>query len=287
MVAALSVKKTFFALSRLEEFIMNTNLAANYGFIRLIYLFALVLLTLLPCSCTAQQNKPATPKSPIRQATPVAEISPGTSNAEPVKCKSREEIETERPTAEWKGSELNKAILRRDVAAVKRLLKQNADPNEKDNHDDPPLINAVRGMKITEPVKPGESKDVRRGKLEKEAQAQVQIVEALLKSGADTSLRGYLGSTPLIESAFWVYNSNYTVKILTLLIRHKADINAQDERGFTALINAVYAGKPETVKFLLAQGANAELTTCEDESALTIAQSRKAADIVALLQSAK
>ena len=196
-------------------------------------------------------------------------------------------METPRPMTAWKGSKLNGAILSRDVVAVKKLLKQKADPNEKDNQGDTPLMNAARGLEITEPIKPGESKDIRRSRLEKEAQAQIQIVEELLKYGANTNQRGYLGSTPLIEAAFWIYNSGSTIKVLTLLIQNKAEIDVQDERGFTALINAVYAGKTETVKFLLAQGANAKLTTCEGETALSIAQSRKAADIVRLLQDAK
>lgn len=260
---------------------MNTNPATKYVFLRLIYLVNFTLLVLLPCSCVAGQNKSNAPEKSIPQTLPSLQKD-GSDKYESIK-----EVKESSLMSVQKASELNDAVISRDVPAVKKLLREKADPNEKDSDGNTPLINAVRSLEMTEPIQPNELPEHRRNKLEREAQEQFQIVEELLKYNADTNLQGNLGSTPLIEASFWVYDSENTIKILTSLIKYKAEINAQNERGFTALINAVYAGKAETVKFLLAQKAKANLKTGDGETALSIAQSRKAADIVRLLRETK
>ena len=47
--------------------------------------------------------------------------------------------------------------------------------------------------------------------------------------------------------------------VLALLLKNGADINAQDDMGYSALSEAVSVRSPESVKLLLNEGANPEL----------------------------
>ena len=46
-------------------------------------------------------------------------------------------------------------------------------------------------------------------------------------------------------------------EMVQLLLRAGADVNASDEKGWTALMVAVFRGKMEVVRLLLQAGANA------------------------------
>jgi ankyrin repeat protein len=50
-----------------------------------------------------------------------------------------------------------------------------------------------------------------------------------------------------------------------------ADINFQDDEGFTVLMDAVYDDKPSVVKILLEAGADKNLKNSDGRSALDIA----------------
>jgi ankyrin repeat protein len=185
---------------------------------------------------------------------------------------------------EWEGRDLHKAISRQDSVALGNLLKQKANPNEKDNYGNTPLFYAV-GLTIKEPTM--ETPEAARREREKEAQFKISAVEQLLKSGADPNLRRTGDVTPLIKAASGGYGPRHTVQILTLLIAYRADVNSRDNRGFTALMAAAQTGSPEVVKFLLEQHADATLTNCEGKTAILIARSFNHMDVVRILQSAK
>ena len=65
--------------------------------------------------------------------------------------------------------------------------------------------------------------------------------------------------TPLFVAAYAGH-----CNIIKLLVEHKADINWQDDDGMTALWLATEFGELETVKCLLEQGANPNITTYGD-----------------------
>jgi ankyrin repeat protein len=67
--------------------------------------------------------------------------------------------------------------------------------------------------------------------------------------------------TPLFVAAYAGH-----CNIIKLLVQHKADINWQDDDGMTALWLAIEFGELETVKCLLEQGANPNITTYGDYS---------------------
>jgi len=84
---------------------------------------------------------------------------------------------------------------------------------------------------------------------------QDEIVDILLKNGADIDSRTDLGATPLVLAS--VHKEN--VKILELLIDAGAEIDAKDDFGRTALIYAAGFGDAEMVKFLLDKGADPDI----------------------------
>jgi hypothetical protein len=204
--------------------------------------------------------------------------------AKPGACPPPAPQDYDQPAREWQGSDLHKAIARQDLVALRKLLKQKANPNEKDNYGNTPLISAAAPI-IYEP-KHRQPEIIRRER-EKEARFKISAVEELLKHGADPNIRGYRGVTPLIWAAWGWYGRRRTIQFLTLLSAYKADVNLRDEEGLTALMVAARMGRPEIVKLLLDHQADAALTDCEGKTALQIAQSYKRTDVVRILQGVK
>jgi hypothetical protein len=83
------------------------------------------------------------------------------------------------------------------------------------------------------------------------------IVDLLLQRGADHSLRGDKSRLPIHEAVYL-----HGVEILVLLLRFGADINARDRSLRTPLHLAIYWNKAETVDLLLRHGADMDARTC-------------------------
>lgn len=88
---------------------------------------------------------------------------------------------------------------------------------------------------------------------------RVEIIEMLIRAGADANARGRIGETPIFYATF-------TPAAAKPLIKSGADINARDSFGDTALIrNAYYE---PYVKELLADGADPAVVDKQGETAL-------------------
>lgn len=233
----------------------------------LICSLAIALAVFAQSSCLAQkaQNRPSASNNALNSD----------SSARPENAQS---------LPEWQGSDLQQAVLREDLTAIRKLLTQKVNVEEKDNYGNTALFNAV-SQKIREP-KPRPAAEVRR-ELQKEKTAQIGITRELLAHGANANQPGHFGMTPLIKAAANSYDSDHTIKILTLLIQHGADVNLQDDQGYTALMLAARTNRPEVVRFLLGHSANPELTNHEGKTALAIAQSSNHAAVIHVLQQTK
>lgn len=247
---------------------MLTSRANVFNFkMQLIYTLFVILTLGLSNSCYAQS---ASQPAPVAEKTPVGD------------CKPTDK-ENEAPP-EWKGSALHVAVIERDVAAVRKLLKQKADPNEKDNYGDAPL-KTVAAMKISDP-KP-RPPDVVRREMEKDRKAQIEIFRLLLKSGADANLRGNYGLTPLMQINIYNYPADHAINLLSLLIENGADVNLQDEEGYTALMLAAKNGNSKVVDFLLEKGSDAKALNCEKKTALDYARDSKNTETIKILENLK
>lgn len=136
---------------------------------------------------------------------------------------------------------LIQAVREENMALVKQLLEGGADVNfQEEEWGWSPLHNAVQT----------DNKD---------------IVELLLRSGADPCLRKRNGATPFIVAAI-VGN----VRMLKLFLSKGAEINERDLHGFTAFMEAAEYGKVDALRFLYENGAEVNLgrKTMEDQERL-------------------
>ncbi|KAJ8667172.1 hypothetical protein QAD02_008834 [Eretmocerus hayati] len=138
---------------------------------------------------------------------------------------------------------------------------------------------------------------------------KIEMVEILLKYGANVQVEDDLGITPLhlgcqwsfeefskIIEDEWIINCNEQIQIVELLLAHGADVNAQDKFGktpfFHALENFVKLSSPsinssirqdlvqirkKLVKLLLKHGANVNIS---DNDGLTILHDLSDHDLV-------
>lgn len=253
------------------------NLTLKYS----IWSAALIAASFTSCSCLAQTQSKIT-VAPVAQSSP-PEKTPDT------KCQPVEEFDVSK-LPEWNGSELHRAVMRLDVKNVATLLRQKTDASVTDNYGDTPLISVVK-PRIEEPslLPPGVVPDAqtrernRRRRLARD-EAQIKIIELLLAHGVNVNQKDDYGRTALFDAAAFGYEPSRAQKILLLLIQHKADVNLQDKRGYSALMRATQSGNRETVKFLLARGADPALKNCDGQTALTIAESKDFTEIVRMLK---
>ena len=91
-----------------------------------------------------------------------------------------------------------------------------------------------------------------------------EMVEFLLKHGADPNVKDNYGYTPL-HHASWYSNSESSLETVESLLRNGADPNAKDICGWTPLHwTSKYSNKLsslETVEFLIRNGANPNAST--------------------------
>ncbi len=97
-------------------------------------------------------------------------------------------------------------------------------------------------------------------------ESDVAAVEKALVRGADVNKPGQSGATPLMEAAIW---SN--TACMRLQLNHGADVNAANQAGATALMWS--GGDLEKVRLLLDKGAVIDAQAKSGRTALTVAAS--------------
>ncbi|KAM7210736.1 Ankyrin repeat-containing domain protein [Rhypophila decipiens] len=137
---------------------------------------------------------------------------------------------------------------------VKVLLERGARPDDKDEKDSTPLVDAIRG---------GQEKSVR----------------ILLENGARPNLKDGYGVTPLQHAA---WKGDYA--ILECLLDHGADTEAADYEGNTPLIAAVQGGHEALVQRLVDHGADTEARHNDGNTALSYATKRNHESILQILK---
>ena len=120
---------------------------------------------------------------------------------------------------------LQDAASRDDLAAVKQLLKDGANPN------------AVTLSLACINGDPG-------------------LIGVLLKAGADANAPLTDGTTPLMAAA-----SSGSVAAVRVLLQAGAAIDAKESHGQTALMFAAARNRAEVIRFLIARGADSKITT--------------------------
>jgi rhodanese-related sulfurtransferase len=97
-------------------------------------------------------------------------------------------------------------------------------------------------------------------------QGQANIAEALIGAGADLRCTDSFGN-----DALWAACYSEDLRTIGVLMDAGINLNRQNRVGATALIYAASAGKTEVVSFLLELGADPDLRTEDDFTALELA----------------
>lgn len=189
------------------------------------------------------------------------------------------------------------------------LIEKGADVNAKDSNGSTALIMAAeKGHKEVIALLIEQGADVNvRGKYGWPAlfvaarKDHKEVIALLIEKGADINVRDDDGWTALLLAAanncseavaFLIEQgadvnacvTNYKLnalmyflhnkKIMTLLIEKGTDINAQDNKGNTALIQAVQAGHRQAVAFLVSKGADVDVKNNRGHTALMEVENR-------------
>lgn len=160
---------------------------------------------------------------------------------------------------------LYKASEKGDIAQVKKLLSEGADPNSRSTGDEkrPALVAAVQS-------------------------GNIGVVKLLLENGVDVNAGDTLvGWTPLMRAVSH-YNrhlSQNRIAMTTLLLGAGADVNARDKYGFTPLIFACGAepANQELVLLLIGSGADINARNSRGKTALSSALDSRDTAIAKLL----
>lgn len=102
------------------------------------------------------------------------------------------------------------------------------------------------------------------------------IIEILVASGANLEARNALGFTALLKAARGKtpgYNKDTTINAIRSLIKLGADVNAKDTTTeSTALMEAAECNHVNTIKLLIASGADIHITNYFGETAFDVAE---------------
>ena len=104
------------------------------------------------------------------------------------------------------------------------------------------------------------------------------IVEILIRFGADVNKTDEFGGTPLLWASFWNHP-----QIVALLIGKGADVNRANNKGITPLYWASCWGFVEIVDILLRAGANPNQADINGRTPLNVATERNFTKIVEIL----
>jgi ankyrin repeat protein len=93
--------------------------------------------------------------------------------------------------------------------------------------------------------------------------SDVDAMVLLVDHGADPDIPTTHGTTPLMAAAGIGWGYHYSMNApdswmgaVKFCVRHGADVNAADDRGYTALHGAAYLGNHEMISYLLEKGAD-------------------------------
>jgi serine/threonine-protein phosphatase 6 regulatory ankyrin repeat subunit B len=170
-----------------------------------------------------------------------------------------------------------------------RILKtEGINVNQPDENGNTPLLLAVTGGKLEAINKLLDAradinainKNGRNALIIISANPKPSTVKLLIDKGIKVDIADSEGKTPLM--ALTSCKCPEAVESAKMLVAAKANINAQDTDGWTALMYAVQNNNFEVAKTLVDLGADVNLKTKDDRSAQAIAEQKKREDMIAL-----
>ena len=179
------------------------------------------------------------------------------------------------------------SIHRKDMKAIKELLKAGIDVNARDHIGRIALVEASHAGHLAIVrllLKAGAKVNARDGGggqialVEASRNGHLAIVRLLLKAGAEVNARNGTGQIALVEAS-----RNGHLAIVRLLLKAGAEVNATNDRGDTALMLASATGHISMVRLLLKAGADVHAKNNNGETALMWAGFEGNMDIAQIL----
>jgi len=143
-----------------------------------------------------------------------------------------------------------------EIRLVRAQLAAGADPNERNEDGESPLLLAIYGN------------------------APLGAIRVLIGAGADVNAVDNDGNTPLMIAA-----TDAQLAIVKELVEHKANVNARNKEGDTPLTNAACWGSGKVVRLLIKSGANRRLPDGKGITAAELARQQGHRTIAAQLTS--
>ena len=111
------------------------------------------------------------------------------------------------------------------------------------------------------PPRPPPSTDTLRLLFSRTRHGRHKEVAAILSHGIPVDIRDEFGNTPLLIAA-----QNGHIKIVKMLLRSRAHINAQNNKGMSAMHFAFTFGYPELGAYLVSKGGDDALKNCDNRT---------------------
>ena len=159
-----------------------------------------------------------------------------------------------------------------DIETVRDLIKRGADINARDSSGNTPLgYAAMAGNSDIYELLIKNGADF--DLFDCSAAGDLQRVKELIADKADINAINRYGSTALLLASW-----DKGVEVMELLLNNGANIDLQNDQGRTALMSAAKNGQKKAVELLLEYDANIHLKDSNEKTALTWAQWHKAVD---------
>ncbi|MGI4789263.1 MAG: ankyrin repeat domain-containing protein [Janthinobacterium lividum] len=101
-----------------------------------------------------------------------------------------------------------------------------------------------------------------------------EAVLKLIQSGADVNVVDKFGTTPLERAVRNAYeNEDAAAKIVSLLLDNKANINAQNNEGVTALMQTAIYNYVTIARMLIERGADVNLRWNDGNTVISVVES--------------
>ncbi len=173
---------------------------------------------------------------------------------EPANGRMPEDVKA--PAEEGPDKKLFAAVMFGDASQIKQLVSSGANANYREN-ERPVLVWAAQNQ-------------------------SVEVINALIESGADVNAVDAIGHTALMRAA-----DTNQIPCAQALIQAKADVSVKAPNGNSALTMAVRNNSAEMVKLLLDSGANPNSVNVDGDSPALLAAQNDGIEIIKLLGAAK
>lgn len=196
------------------------------------------------------------------------------------------------------GARLIEAVWAQDFDKAKALVKNGADINYQDKSSGSTALMLCCAYNFTDMgrflIEHRPNLDLQdnngRTALIVAAGSSEDLFNLLLKNGADPGIKTADGTTAFTAACIGVIRGKISLKVLRTLLAKGVDVDeaasSGPAAGYTPLMTAARNNKPDLVRFLLDNGADANARAADGKTALALAGQAGNSEVIKLLRAA-